>query len=173
MYEDWNDTLKIKHPVIDDEHKILINIFSEYRDLLISHERSNQKLEILFQKINHFITLHFIDEEKIMDSFPYKGGNNHKEIHKVMLKNVEFFIELFTVDPASFDHSHFLVFLQQWIVYHIKLQDSKMISELNKYQNKMFLIDMFSNFKIYLLKLEVKIKHLIYMVSSFLSKKQK
>ncbi|RKZ53163.1 MAG: hypothetical protein DRR16_11935 [Candidatus Parabeggiatoa sp. nov. 3] len=135
---EWSDSLAIGIPLIDQQHKDLINNINE----LIEAIRTNKGQEHI-QRISAFledyVVRHFNDEEVLMQEYKYPGYPAHKSLH---LKFIEAFNALKEELREKQDKGLYMVFrvqtlIMDWFVNHIVKVDKQLgvflSTQLEKY----------------------------------------
>jgi hemerythrin len=128
----WDESLAINIPLIDSQHKQLIEMINELSQA-IEQKKSHELLDSLFARLITYTQTHFAAEEEFMKIIDYKQIAVHKSMHthftqKVLAQYREYKVGNKTVDKAVLD------MLLNWLLTHIKTVDSKLrgIIELQK-----------------------------------------
>ena len=122
----WEDRFAVGIPLIDDQHKQLIDLANAL------HDTCRQGKEFVpegFKKAVgaavEYVNVHFSTEEKIMAKVNYPGMAEHKTEHQEFIKKVLAEVKNFE-DGAHFVPNRFVVFLRDWTLSHIALMDKKL-----------------------------------------------
>ena len=119
----WDDSLDLHIDMIDEEHKILINLMNK----LYEENNQNKPKEMLkttLSELYAYAAKHFSDEEKYMASINYSDLAAHKAIHQRLLNRIESFSETYN-DSSERIPEDFFMFLKIWVTAHIKGIDVK------------------------------------------------
>ena len=83
----WNETLSVGHPVLDAQHRQLMDTMSELHGTLTQGgaiARAAEVLDVLLEQARH----HFATEEELMRESGYQGLDLHKSTHARMLREI-------------------------------------------------------------------------------------
>ena len=119
---EWNDSYSVGVDSIDDQHKKLLDMLSNF---LESVELDSDKAKItLINSLIDYTKYHFSNEEKCFDKFNYSDKENHIKEHQVFIGKVtdiqnrlESGNMVLTMEIAKF--------LREWLVNHIKVSDKQ------------------------------------------------
>jgi hemerythrin len=119
----WDESLSVKIPSIDKEHKKLINLVNSFYDSL-SQGSGKEKLLIVIEALKEYTIEHFSTEEMYMKHLNFPGYNSHKSEHKKFIETVLLFEErykngklIISVEVTNF--------IKDWISNHIMGTDMK------------------------------------------------
>lgn len=122
----WNDTFNTGLPVVDEQHKKLVQLINELaRDwsTLADVERLNR----IFEELAAYASYHFETEESIWHEFlpddPWE--KTHKEIHQSFIQTVLNLKAEETAKPLDDVIEDVLKFLTHWLVFHILDSDMR------------------------------------------------
>jgi len=78
---EWNDTLRVGHPLIDAQHQ---EIFARFDALLegCNTGRAVASLQELFDFLHVYVREHFQVEEQLMQALEYPGREQHAGEHR-------------------------------------------------------------------------------------------
>lgn len=133
----WEDRFAIGIPVIDGEHKRLVELCNELYKGIMSSRNSERKdsVRIALKKCADYVLTHFSNEEKLMQVCGYKDFESHKRTHAEFAKKV--FEKCRTFDSETFASSlEFTKFLYDWILSHIAHTDTLYVGDLKAYLGK-------------------------------------
>lgn len=116
--EGYNTGIK----VIDDDHRYLLSILNDCHKLSPKEELATQIDAI--KNLIQIIKIHFKRELLVMDYCGYPHSGNHKQNHHILLKQVN--TELQALQNNTKGFSNVLVFLEQWIIEHIRSMDNEL-----------------------------------------------
>jgi hemerythrin len=121
----WSDRLSCGIKIIDDQHKVLVNLVNE----MFNHATGNGLQEKDYfnraiQEIVKYVKIHFATEEKIMTATKFAGFVEHKKEHeKFVLAVVENIKDYEAGKRLTL--SAFTKFLKDWILSHIAMMDKQ------------------------------------------------
>jgi len=125
---DWNDSLMIDLPTIDEQHKKLIALSNSLLQAMING-MGQEVLSTLFDELRAYTAYHFQDEEAFMRQIDYPGLADQLIAHEQLTKDVdEFRVKLMKDDVAP---NEALDFINGWIVCHIQDMDAKIAEYAN------------------------------------------
>jgi len=128
----WNQNLTVYHQEIDDQHKRLLDIGNKLQVFRDNDHKTKEKFLEIITELKDYTVYHFESEEKIIEAHGYKDLDHHKMIHK------NFVNEISKNDWNKFDYEDkaetdkLIVFLSKWVLQHIRNEDFKYTSYLNK-----------------------------------------
>lgn len=129
---EWDDDLSIGIPLIDEQHKMLIQRLNSLSNAVDTYQSVNEIVNTLDFLIE-YANFHFSTEEKHMKEMNYPGLKHHKIQHeefKVTLQNLTIDFE---EDGATQSLAESVnTFLLNWLVTHIKAVDIKFGTFLNQ-----------------------------------------
>jgi hemerythrin len=122
-YIDWTDALSVGIGIIDEQHKVLIQIINDLHDAMKAG-KSKVIIREVFVRLIDYTNFHFSMEEKLMDQYGYEEAPGHKKIHKDLVDDVlELQKKLEKSDLTIGVHT--LTFLKEWLNDHILKTDTK------------------------------------------------
>lgn len=77
----WTEEMETGHPVIDRQHKKLVDAINELFGVLLSDDVDFGKVTEILQFLADYTDFHFSSEEKLMKRVGYPGFDTHKEQH--------------------------------------------------------------------------------------------
>ena len=113
----WEKTLSVGNLVIDSGHQNLIGMINSL-EYAIHHADSTELLRV-FKRFCDFASLHFKDEEKIMQAvkFPFVP---HRLEHQYLLDDLQHTINKLVVrNDSLLEYAHYPEFLRAWFIRHI------------------------------------------------------
>ncbi|MGD8566465.1 MAG: bacteriohemerythrin [Gammaproteobacteria bacterium] len=119
----WSEEFDVHVVEMNEQHKTLINMMNELYQL---NKNGEPKPQIL-GRMNSFFDFarwHFAAEESYMESIGYDGLRNHAVIHRALLTTLSQLIDEYKTCCANVPDK-FFVFLNKWLVSHIKGMDKK------------------------------------------------
>ncbi len=127
---EWNDEYSLRIRQIDIQHRELFTLAGE---ILIATEKKSpvsviQKLLDMFLKAANS---HFRTEETLLNNNKYPGIEDHKEIHKGLIRELKSFISRLRTEKRSV-LPELLDFLREWLIRHTLTVDRKYIRFLHE-----------------------------------------
>ncbi len=118
-YMEWTRELEFGIPVIDEQHKRIIQFINELDDACRTHNDAETK-HVMEGLLDYTIT-HFEFEESLQEKAGYPYLKAHRRIHEIFMKKVASIRERSTrgenVAPEL------LALLKGWLASHIKSED--------------------------------------------------
>jgi len=119
----WTESLSVKIPSIDEQHKNLVNLINKLHDAMKAGKAKDVMGEILQELIN-YTKYHFSTEEKYMQQTQYPATVSHVNEHNQFVKKA---VEL----QNSYNSGKTMLslevmnFLNDWVSKHISGTDKK------------------------------------------------
>jgi len=131
----WGKTLTLGVPEMDEEHQILV---SKINALIRSLNNGKNKQENLtaFKAMAAYVVEHFADEEALMARVSYPQLKAHQEVHRRLLQQAGEFQR--AIEINTLNHNELRLFLQEWLISHIKGTDAKYVASYQQQQKKSF-----------------------------------
>ena len=125
-FVEWNARFKIGIPLIDDQHKKLIDLTKDlYSACLLDTETANKQFIQAARETVDYVRFHLTIEEKMMLLLEYEGYPAHREEHRKFIKEVLDQSQKFNTKSRNIPHK-FVYFLRDWILSHIAVCDKEM-----------------------------------------------
>ena len=122
-YIAWKNFYTVNNPLLDAEHKQIIEYVNELYTAMNSPSDSAAKKRVL-ERLVQYTQTHFDHEEKIMQDVDYPDLAAHKALHDDMRRQtIELRTHLTLVTARDV-----LVFLKDWWLGHIQGEDKKYAS---------------------------------------------
>lgn len=125
----WNDTLTTGIQMIDDQHKILVNIINDiYQGLTGKYNRIS--LQRIILELRGYIDYHFGAEERLMSEHDFSFM--HPDEHEKHLQQHQDFIDRLAEMEQYLDNNRpvfyedLFIFLRDWLANHILHTDMKL-----------------------------------------------
>lgn len=140
-YIRWDPKFEIGIPVIDEQHKKLVELCNRfYQELLQNKAEGNppwdQSLRSALHECVDYVKTHFKNEETLMTACSYPNFAEHKKMHDMFIKNILETTNGFqeaTIGVAF----KFVKFLYDWILSHIAHEDKLYVKDVLGYYRKM------------------------------------
>jgi len=121
-YWHWSADLSVGVSQIDDDHKMMFQLFYEAY-LLSLRQPDSTALYSLAGELVQYTESHFKREEAIMTAASYPFCENHFSIHEQLIHQVKQQFSL--VESKNESAIDFVVFLKDWFIEHIKNSDQR------------------------------------------------
>ncbi len=126
----WDKVLSVEVDEIDEDHRKLINIFNILNHAVTDGESPDYLAAVLEELVNCAVW-HFSHEERLMLKYEYGGMEEHKAIHRELIKSVkELQQRILQADKTMTDGD--VEFLEIWLTEHILTDDMKLGSHLSQ-----------------------------------------
>jgi len=133
MMEPYTDELSVGNATIDTEHRNLIAMVNGVEAMIKA--RDNFALPEALEQLEHWLCIHFTDEENIARAINFPFARNKQE-HKYVLKEFQHMKdELINKNGIWSDGAaeHYSSFLSNWITTHVTNEDMLMKPALKNY----------------------------------------
>ena len=133
----WKDAFLIGIPVIDDEHKRLVELCNELYKAIMSSQNLVRKdaVRVALKECTDYVSTHLAHEEKLMQVCGYKDFDMHKKEHTTFTKKILEKCQNFENENFHFS-MEFVKFLHSWILSHIAHTDRLYVDDLKAYLGK-------------------------------------
>lgn len=119
----WNDKLNVGIGIIDEQHKILVEMINNFYDGI--NDKSNDELiSDLITKMKDYTIVHFSTEEELLKKHGYSDYDNHKKQHDAFVLKVQDLEKRFK-DGTIILSFEITKFLKDWLLDHIQGTDMK------------------------------------------------
>ena len=128
----WKNEYLVGIPIIDEQHKILIELAN---DLYDSCRDGRSSAADGFRRAVHavvnYVKVHFSTEEKIMERVNFPEALEHRNEHKEFVQQVLLEVKNFE-SGKRFAYYGFLNYLRDWTLNHIAHTDRFMVDYVLK-----------------------------------------
>ena len=139
MSLEWRDKMSVDDGgPIDQDHQYFFTLFNK-----IEADFTNYKKETMLKhlaSLEYFCTLHFTQEEGIMDKIGYPNIAEHKKEHEKITKTVKGIIAVFSkdIDPTKLEevHGNMMMLMRSWIIGHNMAMDMQLVPYIKEYRLK-------------------------------------
>jgi len=124
----WSADLETGHAAIDNQHRQLIGAANALSD---AHRNGKglQEVERTMEFLVTYTVKHFVDEEKLQQTYNYPEYPAHKRLHDAFQSEIQELAEkLFQDGPTDEFIAKVYVTVGEWLFSHIKGEDFKMIA---------------------------------------------
>ncbi len=120
----WGPQYYIGLKLIDDQHKVLVNLINlTYKYF---GENNRKKLKEVLKELLDYTVYHFGEEEVLFKRFEYEDYDNHKRIHESFIGKIRSFKEEFESGDATVSFE-IIEFLKDWLINHILKTDKQYV----------------------------------------------
>lgn len=126
----WGKVLSVEVDEIDEDHRKLIDIFNILNHAVTEGE-SPEYLAAVLEELVNCTVWHFSHEERLMLKYGYEGMEEHKAIHRELIKSIEDLQQrILQADKTMTDED--IEFLEVWLTEHILTEDMRLGSYLSQ-----------------------------------------
>lgn len=130
----WSESLSVHNAKIDEQHKILVNLFNDLYIALEGQSESDLTVDTALNTLIEYVKVHFETEENIMEKYGYNEISIHKTQHEFFKKKIDELKEKFDNGEAHIKLEIFL-YLRGWLIDHIMQVDKKMGKLVNEHES--------------------------------------
>lgn len=122
------DSIENSLKQLEEDHTFFLSFISS---LYVKENYDNEltRKKLLDTGID-YIANHILREERIMKHFKYPFLEEHRLAHKILQNTFIILIEEIALNSIS--HENILIILEKTMIHHIKVEDGKFFSWLNK-----------------------------------------
>ena len=127
---EWDNSLSVGVPEIDDQHKELIRRLNAVEDAVVAHEGEREVARTL-DFLTEYVDFHFAAEEKLMAERSYPGLESHRVRHAALKETLADLVRDFDEEGATINIAQSIrTFLVNWLTRHIRSVDREFSSYL-------------------------------------------
>lgn len=120
---EWNDSLLVGIPLIDDQHKKLVAIANKLYDIATGPaDVFKSKMQEVLKEARDYTLYHFSAEEKFLKEHDYPSIDMHKVAHDAFVSEIDGEIKKIN-DPTQADAMRLYSYFQNWLFQHIARAD--------------------------------------------------
>ena len=120
----WNDDLALGVPVMDDDHKRILELVQALFNVLLNRASESLVNDAVLELVNHTCA-HFEREERAMVENHYPEYAQHKAEHTKLTEEISKIIALVKQENSPTISEPLLNFMAEWVVLHTKGADRK------------------------------------------------
>ncbi|MCP5364784.1 MAG: hemerythrin family protein [Hyphomicrobiales bacterium] len=120
----WRDNLSLDVPVIDKDHKKLIQLLNRVHYLNLGGE-DRKGIRAALDELLEYTRTHFAREEMLMRLAAYPEYDSHCRAHAALTRKVDELTAEFDKSPETFSVQAFYTFVAEWLYSHIATLDTK------------------------------------------------
>jgi hemerythrin len=114
----WDESMSVGVPVLDEDHKTLIRLINDYTDAL-ENDEGLFVTDSIFSALGDYIHYHFTREEGIMEMAGYPDLERHKKSHRSLEEHFLELRESYVLYPNAAAEEKVKIFLEDWLCSHI------------------------------------------------------
>lgn len=127
-FMDWREEYESGIKPIDDQHKHIVS-FMNTLYYAVENVSTEQEISVLIRELDTYVTAHFRLEEFYGEKYDYPGLKKLKESHDFFRLIYQ---ELRTDYQYTFNISHILAVMNEWLVFHLNTQDKALLEYLRE-----------------------------------------
>lgn len=123
----WKSEYNIGNLQLDNEHQKLFSLAKKALNIgeIDDESKKKEKLKEIITELFEYVSSHFYNEQKFMQSVKYPDLPRHKELHQNMLSTLKSLIaELNKLEIKEIE-SRLCDFIEEYFVRHIIMEDKK------------------------------------------------
>lgn len=122
---EWDEELTLGDPVIDRQHKGLVELINQMHSHLDSQDRDELVMHCL-TTMYLYAKDHFQDEEALMLRIGYPEREHHAALHREFVQKTHDLTDCCLSDNSTY--TDLLDFLVSWFHEHLATVDAKMVA---------------------------------------------
>ncbi len=125
----WKEHYRVGSDLIDTQHQELFRRVSAFIKVVQSDRPWEERLEEVEETLvfmQHYVIIHFADEEQLQQEIGYPGFEKHRQIHENFKAEVQAFAK--TVELEGFNEEkvqEFSAKVMTWLIMHVGREDQK------------------------------------------------
>lgn len=128
----WHQDLEIGQAEVDKEHRMLVDQYKHLYELMKTGSGHKFYKELLLF-LTKYVENHFSHEEILHEEHNYPLAAEHKMIHESFKKSVKkLYMDGYKKDISDENLIYLSVFIRNWLVQHILVEDQKFGRFLSK-----------------------------------------
>lgn len=128
MFIKWKKSYETGNPIIDQQHRGLVDIINELYDAIKYHGDIDHAY-ITYNELLKYTKIHFLREESLLKNSNYKELEKHLEQHKHLTDQVHKLEHEFANNRKEICVETIL-FLKSWLTDHIVGEDLKYVTHI-------------------------------------------
>jgi hemerythrin len=125
----WKEHYRVGSDLIDTQHQELFKRVSRFIKVVQGDEPWEERLEQVKETLvfmQHYVIIHFADEENLQKEIGYPELERHTRIHESFKGEIQEFAQ--TVEREGFDEEkvqEFSAKVMTWLIMHVGREDQK------------------------------------------------
>jgi hemerythrin-like metal-binding protein len=128
----WTQDMSVGSDLLDDHHKIIVDCLNALQPVIGQSGHEAEVREVV-DRLEHFVLVHFSEEERAMIEAGYPDWKGHKALHDRMY-DVIFDIKADIGRGRLVDAAELFGMINDWLVQHILGEDRKYMPYLQNPQ---------------------------------------
>lgn len=120
----WDESLSVGIATIDEHHRYLFDLTNDLIDV-VANRLGVRELGRVLTALGQYASIHFSAEERMMEHHGYERLAVQREQHQLFLLRMQEFNQELHENPLVAQHE-ILLFLKNWLVVHIRDEDSQL-----------------------------------------------
>ena len=121
---EWNESLELNIPEIDEQHRRWVDIINELHDALMSHGGVHNLTDKVLNEMIDYGRFHFTFEEDYMKKIGYPEIAMHSSMHNAFMNDLLNKLQQERQGGLVLN-TEIMKILTGWLVSHIKVEDRK------------------------------------------------
>lgn len=126
----WKIEYSVGVMSVDSEHRDLIELINLLYERMDARS-SPAEIEFSLGEIHKAISLHFSDEERLMQAAQYAEYEEHKNDHERLLDELDTLMDDFVVDPIA-GSERLSAEMARWFMDHFSTHDARLHGKLGE-----------------------------------------
>lgn len=118
----WQDSFSIGNPLLDSDHRILVNLLNQLHDALDTGQ-SRKVVGSVIGVLAEYVEHHFRREEALLARTDYPDRVEHEKAHRALEARVRDIRDRWIAGERSALGDEVLEFLKKWLTEHILVSD--------------------------------------------------
>lgn len=121
---EFNQKLMVDNKLIDQEHKVLIDLINGLQDA-VDLGNPGHVIDEILPGLMEYTKTHFFVEEELMLAYDYPDFEGHKKAHDAFRNKIEALHNQVSKGDGNIPNS-IMLFLKEWLTNHIMEIDKKL-----------------------------------------------
>ncbi|GAB6054382.1 hypothetical protein JCM17960_32020 [Magnetospira thiophila] len=126
----WDESWETGHPLIDFDHRTLVDLVNRLRALL-STEADLKAIDHFMVRLNDLVHKHLQREEDILRHIDFPDFSEHVKDHRNIASQFEIFSNTWQRAPEALDLHHVLSFVEDWLDRHARHEFASIAAHLS------------------------------------------
>ncbi len=131
----WNEGMSVGIKAIDDDHKQIITILAKLTSAQYG-KISTPEVELIFTELGDYVSKHFAREEALFEQIDYPSLAEHTASHQAFIDKLPQLKQQWLTQDSITTIENISMFLHQWIINHILVEDLEYVPALLAHSNK-------------------------------------
>lgn len=124
MKIEWKEEYSVGVKKIDEQHKKMLNLISELKELLYEVDNTNEMRDLI-QELIDYGRYHFATEESYFEQTNYPKKLTHQAYHGDYNEKISEFQQKYSKEKTVKIAFEIADFLEEWWINHIRYEDMK------------------------------------------------